>query len=484
MRPEEIRSELETSRALPERAIWSATREPDAIASAVLAALDDATNGVYLMPRQSQLLFFGVHALGAAGYQGLYRPLLRFLQQPESEVEPILGDATTESIPRVIVSVFDGDVAPLVQAIENRAADGIVRWILFSALARLTFDGKVDRGQTIALLDRFDRDRLGGDDSTAWMGWQEAVTLLGLADMRDRVRAAYADGRIDASLVEVDEWETEFQRICANPNDPENFRVARTDPIGDPVAALHWLTWRDDAGEAAEDDTEPPEAKRRDPAANVALAEDEIEWLSGFLGSTKVPPSTMTFEEVDGFLAALAAGPVTVSPAEYLPVIWGAEDGSGPKYDSGEQAEYVVGLLTRHCNTIALRLGARFPYVPFIDDVGDEFAARGWSTSFLRGVALHPDAWRPLLDDAEHVPPLGIIFALAADHEEEPDRPPTRDELDEVIANLPLAIAGIHAYWRGGLPGRREPFRRRKIGRNEPCPCGSGKKYKRCCGAA
>ena len=31
----------------------------------------------------------------------------------------------------------------------------------------------------------------------------------------------------------------------------------------------------------------------------------------------------------------------------------------------------------------------------------------------------------------------------------------------------------------------REPYRRegKKIGRNEPCPCGSGKKYKKCCGA-
>ena len=27
-----------------------------------------------------------------------------------------------------------------------------------------------------------------------------------------------------------------------------------------------------------------------------------------------------------------------------------------------------------------------------------------------------------------------------------------------------------------------EPVRREKIGRNEPCPCGSGKKYKKCCG--
>ena len=31
----------------------------------------------------------------------------------------------------------------------------------------------------------------------------------------------------------------------------------------------------------------------------------------------------------------------------------------------------------------------------------------------------------------------------------------------------------------------REPYRRedKKIGRNDPCPCGSGKKYKKCCGA-
>ena len=28
----------------------------------------------------------------------------------------------------------------------------------------------------------------------------------------------------------------------------------------------------------------------------------------------------------------------------------------------------------------------------------------------------------------------------------------------------------------------KEPVRKKKIGRNDPCPCGSGKKYKKCCG--
>jgi preprotein translocase subunit SecA len=38
----------------------------------------------------------------------------------------------------------------------------------------------------------------------------------------------------------------------------------------------------------------------------------------------------------------------------------------------------------------------------------------------------------------------------------------------------------------GNGDGKSAPVRRegRKIGRNESCPCGSGKKYKRCCGAA
>jgi preprotein translocase subunit SecA len=33
-----------------------------------------------------------------------------------------------------------------------------------------------------------------------------------------------------------------------------------------------------------------------------------------------------------------------------------------------------------------------------------------------------------------------------------------------------------------GAPAPRRPVRSQKIGRNDPCPCGSGKKYKKCCG--
>ncbi|RPI33784.1 MAG: hypothetical protein EHM67_15050 [Hyphomicrobiaceae bacterium] len=35
----------------------------------------------------------------------------------------------------------------------------------------------------------------------------------------------------------------------------------------------------------------------------------------------------------------------------------------------------------------------------------------------------------------------------------------------------------------GPRPSRREPVRSAKVERNEPCPCGSGKKFKKCCGS-
>lgn len=43
-----------------------------------------------------------------------------------------------------------------------------------------------------------------------------------------------------------------------------------------------------------------------------------------------------------------------------------------------------------------------------------------------------------------------------------------------------IRVLGAALYARAGMAG---PPARRKVGRNEACPCGSGRKYKRCCGA-
>ena len=58
------------------------------------------------------------------------------------------------------------------------------------------------------------------------------------------------------------------------------------------------------------------------------------------------------------------------------------------------------------------------------------------------------------------------------------------DELTAVLTVaadlIPQSVHAIDAFWKAR---RHSPRRATKTGRNDPCPCGSGRKYKRCCGA-
>ena len=44
--------------------------------------------------------------------------------------------------------------------------------------------------------------------------------------------------------------------------------------------------------------------------------------------------------------------------------------------------------------------------------------------------------------------------------------------------NDDLAYSGSQTTDAGNQPAKAKP----RVGRNDPCPCGSGKKYKKCCG--
>ena len=46
---------------------------------------------------------------------------------------------------------------------------------------------------------------------------------------------------------------------------------------------------------------------------------------------------------------------------------------------------------------------------------------------------------------------------------------------------MPVLIDLWNDMQAGAPPRRPEPTRKTKVGANERCPCGSGKKYKRCC---
>ena len=87
----------------------------------------------------------------------------------------------------------------------------------------------------------------------------------------------------------------------------------------------------------------------------------------------------------------------------------------------------------------------------------------------------------PLAENKEEDDVALHILALAIDSDTMlPD-----DTRAAIVDDLPEYRKEIAAYWRNrpAAPVRTPPSRR-EDGRNEPCPCGSGKKYKKCCGAS
>ena len=63
----------------------------------------------------------------------------------------------------------------------------------------------------------------------------------------------------------------------------------------------------------------------------------------------------------------------------------------------------------------------------------------------------------------------------------------TPEQRAKLTSQIEDSVLQIHAYW---LPLRQAVAERQtaqamstKVGRNEPCPCGSGKKFKKCCGS-
>ena len=233
-----------------------------------------------------------------------------------------------------------------------------------------------------------------------------------------------------------------------------------------------------------------------DSTTHEPLTDEEFDRLSEFLDA--IGPSAMNLESLDGYFAALICAPEMVMPSAYLPQIWG-EDYA---FESNELASDIISLLMRHWNTIASALQrtleAQDVYLPVLLEAEDGIAyGNDWAQGFLRGMSAQPESWRELLDSEEHGGSLVPIMLLA--HENDPDpemrpKPVQPEKRDELLQMMIGSLTRIYRYLeprrQSGAHAMRDdaqmPLRRvgPKVSRNDPCPCGSGRKYKLCCAGA
>ena len=474
---DEIRAALGKWAPPSAAALQEAVRRAAALTPDLLGLTERARRGVMLLPWQEDFLRYGLHALAAAGEPAAWPALVAVLGLAEWQLERLLGEDYGAVVTGAALSLYDGDAQALYDALEQPCTVPGIRRALFEVLARLVWEGRADRTRLIALLDRFDAENLAPPGDAAWEGWQSAIGLLGLGDRAARVRESWRNGRLP--LVR-EAGQAQFLALLAEaeagPADPARFLARRIIPLTDAAQCL------------AEARTRKPLAasgrfQDNDPAIGVRLSDAELDWLDDFLSSDDFVLEAMSLPGLDGFLTSLVIGPEPVSPAEYLPEVWGA-DFDLPSFEDAEQEAFVTGLVMRHWNTIAIRVERGHPVRPLLlADVLAQDAAE-WAQGFMLGMAMRDHAWQKLIRDPQGAALAGVIACLAGDAAEEADDEPAAvptENLAETVERLPEVVAGMAAFWRARR-AKSASRRAGSTGRNNPCPCGSGKVFRQCCG--
>lgn len=209
-----------------------------------------------------------------------------------------------------------------------------------------------------------------------------------------------------------------------------------------------------------------------------------------------------SYPALDGFLAAVACTPDMVTPGEFLPILQqGETEASDLKFQDTAEAKRFLELVLRHCNVVQRQIeyfgkmerGERVLYWPPIDVTeGQEIIHAGeWAEGFLIGTRLRPKDWERFFDLDLEDSFLAPMLILASSQHPNPDLrlfdKPLPNETRRKL--LIYAVAGITKIYDAFENDRHRYDKQRatvagigpKVGRNEPCPCGSGKKYKKCC---
>ncbi len=211
--------------------------------------------------------------------------------------------------------------------------------------------------------------------------------------------------------------------------------------------------------------------------------DDIIEWLDYYLDHHSSETSIFDVSELDGYFAAIACAPQMIMPSIWLPALWGGEEHS-PAWESTEEADAFNQHVMSFYNIVMADMNDDNYEALYMQRVVNERTytlVDDWCTGFLRGINL----WGPISPTDTMVLEAALepirLFAtesgfgkLAELHD---------DQVEQCQQAIEPAVRKLFQHFFERRTQANQPVLRAtsKTSRNDPCPCGSGKKYKKCC---
>ena len=234
---------------------------------------------------------------------------------------------------------------------------------------------------------------------------------------------------------------------------------------------------------------------------------------------------TPQWEFCEGFMAAVICSRRPIAADEYLSVLLGTPvEGEAPDEDSGsfasdEQRERFLTLWNQRWSEVVTALDAEVDsleddncYHPEVMDIRGAVAdmppeeqavfsnedlpafAQVWALGFMFAVESWPDEWATPRDTDAAKWLDGALQALLTMTEDdtgplevsplsEEGTPSTSIARLNAFGEAIWAVYDLRELWKTMGPKVETLRKEATPGRNDPCTCGSGKKYKKCCGA-
>jgi hypothetical protein len=213
---ESILNEFRQSRGyFPQEAVQEALQRREEITPHLLRSLQEAAQlPSSLEPEEPPFLpIYAMYLLAQFRDQRACPLIIDLCKLPIKELDRLLSDLITEGLPRIIASVFDGNIEPIKSIIENESLDPYVRGSALRSLSILVYEDVLPRADVISYMTELFRGRLEKKHSHIWDELASEAVDLHAISLAEDIQKGYEEGLLSPGYMNFEDAERSFAML-------------------------------------------------------------------------------------------------------------------------------------------------------------------------------------------------------------------------------------------------------------------------------